>query len=183
MKKVIFAGGCFWCVEADMKKAPGVIEVLSGYSGGDEGTATYDLVTSIKTGHREVVEVSYDESTTFTKVCQWFLDHIDPTDDGGQFGDRGDNYKTAIYYASDEEKKIAEGLLDELNKSGLYDVPVVVEVLPMKPFYKAEDYHQGYSEKNPFQYSAYRVGSGREDFITKTCRIREEKKMTWKETQ
>ena len=178
MNKVIFAGGCFWCVEHDLHEASGVVNVVSGYSGGNSQDPTYEN----HEGHREVVEVEYDPSkTNFKKLTQFFLDHIDPTDTGGQFGDRGSSYKTAIFYNNDEEKNIAEGLLKELDESHIYDKPHAVEVLETKPFYKAEDYHQNYAEKNPTHYALYRKGSGREDFVNRTCVIREDKHVNWKD--
>lgn len=179
---VIFAGGCFWCVDHDMREAPGVVSVTSGYTGGKTENPTYEEVCREDTGHREAVLVEFDTTkTSFKKLTQYFLDHIDPTDTGGQFGDRGESYKTAIYYANDEEKTIAENLLQELNESGVYRAPAVVEVLPRQTFYNAEEYHQNYAEKNAFHYSVYRKGSGREGFVNRTCQIREEKHINWKE--
>lgn len=178
IKTLILAGGCFWCVEHDLRHAPGVIEVLSGYSGGESTDPSYEH----HNGHREVVLVAYDDTlTTYKKVLQFFIDHIDPTDDGGQFGDRGASYKTAIYYETDEEKKVGEEVLHELDESKVYNAPHKVEILERKQFYKAEEYHQNYAEKNPFHYSLYRKGSGREDFVNRTCQIREEKHIPWRE--
>jgi methionine-S-sulfoxide reductase len=178
IKKVILAGGCFWCVEHDLHEAPGVHSVISGYSGGDSMSPTYEE----HSGHREVVEVAYDDTkTSYKKILQFFIDHIDPTDSGGQFGDRGESYKTAIFYENDEERKIAESVLQELNESHVYQVPAQVDILPQKTFYKAEDYHQDYADKNPTHYNLYRVGSGREGFVNRTCHIREEKKIVWRE--
>ncbi len=178
MNKVIFAGGCFWCVEHDMQEALGVVDVVSGYTGGESTNPTYEN----HAGHREAGEVTYDPSkTSFKKLIQYFLDHIDPTDTGGQFGDRGESYRTAIYYSTPEEKEIAEALLKELDESHVYDKSHAVDVLPAKPFYKAEEYHQDYAEKNPEHYAAYRKGSGREDFVNRTCAIREEKHIAWKD--
>lgn len=177
-KSLILAGGCFWCVEHDLRVAPGVLHVTSGYSGGENTSPTYEN----HTGHREVVLVEYDDSqTSYKKLLQFFIDHIDPTDAGGQFGDRGDSYTTAIFYETDEEKLTAENVLNELNTSGVYEAPAVVEVLPRKPFYKAEEYHQEYAEKNPVRYGLYRQGSGREDFVQRTCAIRDEKHIAWKD--
>jgi peptide methionine sulfoxide reductase msrA/msrB len=172
----ILAGGCFWCVEHDMHQAPGVHTVLSGYSGGEDTTPTYED----HQGHREVIEVHYDtEVTSYKKILQYFIDHIDPTDSGGQFGDRGESYKTAIFFENEEEKMIAESVLKELNDSHVYDAPSQVDVLPRMPFYKAEEYHQNYADKNPFRYNLYRTGSGREGFVNRTCQIREEKHIQW----
>jgi peptide methionine sulfoxide reductase msrA/msrB len=176
MNKAIFAGGCFWCVEHDFHEAPGVIHVLSGYSGGQRENPTYQDHGD----HREAVEVQYDPAkTSFRKLVQFFLDHIDPTDNGGQFGDRGESYQTAIYYRNDEERKIAEDLLKELDDSKIYDKPQNVQVLPATDFYPAEEYHQNYAEKNPDHYARYRKGSGREDFVNRTCAIREDKHIDW----
>jgi peptide methionine sulfoxide reductase msrA/msrB len=178
MNKAIFAGGCFWCVEHDLHEAPGVVAVVSGYSGGTTLSPTYENHGD----NREAVEVEFDPAvTSFKKLTQFFLEHIDPTDNGGQFADRGESYETAIYYATEEEKNIALGLLAELNESHVYDKPTVVDVLPATPFYRAEEYHQNYAEKNPDHYNAYRKGSGREDFVNRTCAIREEKHIVWKE--
>lgn len=179
-KTLILAGGCFWCVDHDLKEAPGATSVLSGYSGRESSTElpTYEN----HKGYREVVLVEYDEEkTSYKKLLQYFIDHIDPTDDGGQFGDRGESYKTAIYYENEDEKKIAQAVIDELNDSHVYDKEAKVEILERKPFYKAEEYHQDYADKNPMQYSMYRMGSGREGFVNKTCQIREEKNIKWKD--
>lgn len=176
-KKVYFAGGCFWCVEHDLKEATGVSEVISGYMG-KSGNPSY----MNHEGYREAVEVIYDPTiTNFKKLTQYFLDHIDPTDQGGQFHDRGESYKSAIYYTNEEEEKIAHALLLELDESHVYDKPVFVDVLANDSFYKAEEYHQNYAEKNPVQYAGYRKGSGREDFTNRTCAIREEKKILWRD--
>lgn len=175
-KSLILAGGCFWCVEHDLREALGVRLVTSGYSGGETSNPTYEN----HAGHREVVLVQYDDTlTSYKKILQYFVDHIDPTDDGGQFGDRGQSYKTAIYYESEEEKRVAESVLRELDESHIYDMPSCVDLLPRKEFYKAEEYHQNYADKNPMHYSMYRTGSGREAFVNKTCQIREEKHIPW----
>lgn len=178
----VFAGGCFWCVEHDFHEAPGVMSVRSGYSGGTTENPTYDEVSHTETGHREVVEVTYDSSiTSYKKLCQFFLDHIDPTDTTGQFADRGRSYQSAIFYANEDEKEVAEGVLNELAESKVYEKPVTVAILERSPFYLAEEYHQNYAEKNPAHYAMYRKGSGREDFVNRTCAIREEKHINWKD--
>lgn len=175
-KTLVLAGGCFWCVEHDLREAEGVVNVTSGYSGGESENPTYEN----HTGHREVVLVEYDDSkTSYKKLLQFFIDHIDPTDDGGQFADRGESYRTAIYYETDEERIVAQGVLDELDASGVYETPHAVDLVPRTPFYQAEEYHQGYAEKNPTHYAIYRSGSGREDFVNRTCQIRDEKKISW----
>lgn len=179
MKKAYFAGGCFWCTESDLRKLQGVVDVLSGYIGSGE-SATYEN----HKGFREGVEVLYDETKlSYKKICQFFLDHIDPTDSDGQFFDRGESYKTAIFFGNEEEKNIALNLISELNDSGLYDDLVKVSVLPFESlnFIEAEDYHQKYAEKNPDHYYAYKNGSGRSEFQARVCAIRDEKKIDWKD--
>lgn len=177
-KTVLLAGGCFWCVEHDMKKAHGVISVTSGYSGGETSSPTYED----HTGHREVILVEYDASvTSYKKLLHYFIDHIDPTDGGGQFADRGGSYTPAIFCENEEERNIAKAVIDELNKSAVYEKQATVEILLRKPFYKAEEYHQNYAEKNPTHYGLYRLGSGREDFVQNTCAIRDEKHIVWSE--
>ena len=174
-----FAGGCFWCVEHDLKAIPGVVSAVSGYGGGDTPAPSYNDHGN----HREAVQVAYDPSiTSFKKLCQFFLDHIDPTDAGGQFYDRGEAYKTAIYYANSDEQIIAESLIKELQDSGLFPgETIAVQVLPWKSFYPAEGYHQDYAEKNPLHYESYAKGSGRVTFVAQTCNAREMKKIQWKD--
>ena len=177
-KKMILGGGCFWCVEHDMREAVGVLSVVSGYSGDGANTPSYED----HRGFREAILVEYDDMrTTYKKLLQYFIDHIDPTDPGGQFADRGDAYMPTIYFENEEEKRIAEGVIAELNASGVYDKPSAVQIIPIKPFFKAEEYHQDFAGKNPSQYARYRRGSGREDFVQGTCQIREEKNIQWSE--
>ncbi len=178
MQTIVLAGGCFWCVEHDLKEAPGVTDVVSGYSGKEGNIPSYEN----HNGYREAVQVTYDVSkTNFKKIVQFFLDHIDPTDQDGQFFDRGESYKTAIYFKNSEEKNITEALIRELDDAKIYDKPVAVDILPEQFFYKAEEYHQNYAEKNPVRYASYRNGSGREDLVQRVCQIREEKKINWKD--
>ncbi|MEI8061811.1 MAG: peptide-methionine (S)-S-oxide reductase MsrA [bacterium] len=178
LNNAVYAGGCFWCTESDLRKVSGVIDVVSGYTGGQSDNPSYEN----HTGHREAVKVVYDANlTTFKKMTQFFLDHIDPTDAGGQFFDRGSAYTTAIYYKNEEEKTAAENLIKELEDSKLYDKPISVKVLPEMPFYNAEDYHQNYSSKNPSHYYAYKDGSGRTEFQAKVCTIRDQKDIHWKD--
>jgi methionine-S-sulfoxide reductase len=179
MKKAYFAGGCFWCVEHDLAGASGVHDVVSGYV----STEQQAMVPTHErhTGFREAVQVTYDPTaTSFKKLVQFFLDHIDPTDGDGQFADRGESYKTAVYYQEGGEADIIQALLTELDASGVYDKPVVVDVLPFAQFYPAEEYHQDYSEKNPVHYGLYREGSGRARFVNRTCQIREAKSINWR---
>jgi len=180
-KTAVYAGGCFWCTESDLRKVPGVVDVISGYVGEarpDGSLPSYEN----HNGFREAVRVIYDPvATNFKKLTQFFLDHIDPTDAGGQFYDRGSSYKTAIYYQSPEEKTFAESLLKELDESAIYEKPAVVDLLPESSFFNAEEYHQKYAEKNPDHYSAYKKGSGRADFEAKTCSIRDQKGINWRD--
>jgi len=163
----IFAGGCFWCVESDLEKLPGVIDVISGYTGGKGDNPTYETYTQM--GYIEAVQVYYDpQKTSYVQLLNYFLQHIDPTDAGGQFADRGSGYRTAIFYGTDEEKKVAEQSLRTLTKSGKFLKPIATEIIKLTRFYPAEDYHQAYYEKNPTHYKYYRSGSGRDAFLQKT---------------
>jgi methionine-S-sulfoxide reductase len=180
-KTLILAGGCFWCVEHDLRHAEGVLDVISGYTGDTQDNATYDAVSAHRTKHREAVQVTYDPTlTTYRALIQFFIDHIDPTDSTGQFADKGYQYQPAIYYKNDEEKEITESIIQELKGSHMYESEIVVAIEERKPFYPAEEEHQNYAEKNQLHYALYRNGSGRENFVNKTCAIREEKKIVWK---
>jgi peptide methionine sulfoxide reductase msrA/msrB len=160
------AGGCFWCVESDFEKAPGVLKVVSGYTGGSGENPTYENYG--KKGHVEAVQVFYDPSKiTYEKLLDLFWRHIDPTDAGGQFGDRGPYYRSVIFYHDEEQKQIAEKSRDALGKSGHFDKPIVTEILKLTRFYDAEEYHQDYYKKNPLRYKYYRHGSGRDQFLEK----------------
>lgn len=158
------AGGCFWCVESDLEKLKGVQKVISGYSGGKGENPTYE--TYSKMGYIEAVQVYYDQSqVSFEQILNYFLKHIDPTDAGGQFGDRGPAYRSAIFYSNDDQKQVAARVLQTLSASGKFNKPVATEILKFSSFYPAEDYHQDYGKKNPLRYSYYRSGSGRDRFI------------------
>jgi peptide methionine sulfoxide reductase msrA/msrB len=161
-----FAGGCFWCMEVPFEETYGVLEVLSGYAGGPEVNPTYAEVSSGKTGHREAVKVRYDPArVSYGKLLHVFWRQIDPTDPGGQFADRGSQYKTAIFYSDDQERRQAEESAEEMGSSGRFDGPIVTEILPAGPFYPAEEAHQDYYRKNPSEYKKYRIGSGREGYL------------------
>ena len=167
-KTATFAGGCFWCIEADFEKIPGVAKVISGYTGGTKENPTYEEVSSGTTGHVEAVQVYYDpEKVNYEKLLQVFWRHIDPTDGGGQFVDRGSQYGSAIFYHDGEQKKAAEKSKQELAKSGKFGKPIVTPILKFTRFYEAEDYHQDYYRKNPLRYTYYRHGSGRDRFLEK----------------
>ncbi len=161
-EKATFAGGCFWCIEEIFQQTEGVIDAISGYTGGHVKNPTYEQVCSGGTGHREAVQVIYDpEKISYEELLKIFFANIDPTDEGGQFFDRGEHYKTAIFYHNDYQKKKAQEFIEKLNKSGLFEKPVATQVLPAKEFYPAEDYHQDYYKKNPAHYYMYKEGSGR----------------------
>lgn len=162
-----FAGGCFWCVEAAFEeKAPGVVEAVSGYAGGDEKSPTYQQVAGGQTGHTEAVQVYYDPSMiTYEGLLQTLWRTADPTDTEGQYVDRGKQYRPAVFYHSQEEKRLAEASVAELEASGRYDEPVDIEIVPFEKFYPAEKYHQDYYKKNPIRYKAYTFNSGRYQFI------------------
>lgn len=164
-----FAGGCFWCSESDFEKTDGVVEVVSGYTGGQTDKPSYDEVSSGKTGHREAVQVFYDPTkVTYAQLLDVFWRHADPTDAGGQFGDRGQQYATAIYYHDAQQKQMAEESKKELERSRVFDQPIVTPIVAFEEFFLAEDYHQDYHTKNPRRYEYYRGGSGRNDYISET---------------
>lgn len=165
----IFAGGCFWCMEEPFDTLEGVLDVVSGYTGGTTQNPTYSEVTSGRTGHLEAVRVTYDpERVSYGELLRVFWRQIDPTDAGGQFADRGSHYRTAIFYFDDEQRTLAEQSMKDLEQSGRFSKPLVTEIRPAVPFYVAEDYHQGYYRSSPFHYKMYRSGSGREAFLRET---------------
>jgi peptide methionine sulfoxide reductase msrA/msrB len=166
IRTMIVAGGCFWCVEADLEKTSGVIEAVSGYSGGTTDNPTYDNYGS--GGHREVVEVTYDANEiSFEDILIVTMKTTDPTDDDGTFGDRGNKYSSAFYYENDEQKSIIENLIDEVDEFGPYDEPLAIDVEPRATFWKAEERHQDYYKGTFTQvkYNLYRTASGRTAFI------------------
>jgi len=168
LSKATFAGGCFWCVEADFEKVDGVVEVISGYTGGDEPNPAYEEVSSGDTGHVEAVQVLYDPSrVSYEKLLDVFWSHVDPTDAGGQFVDRGSQYATGIFYHDDDQKRLAEKSREALENSGRFDKPVVTPILKLKAFYPAEDYHQEYYQRHAVRYKLYRWNSGRDQFLEK----------------
>ncbi len=168
-KTAVFAGGCFWCTEADFEKVAGVIEAVSGYTGGHVANPTYKQVSKGIGGHVEAVQVIYDPNkVTYEMLLDVFWRHIDPTDAAGQFVDRGSQYRSVIFYANDEEHRLAEVSKKNLAASGRFDKAVVSEILPLGPFYPAEDYHQDYYKKNSIRYRWYRHGSGRDQFLERT---------------
>jgi len=162
----IFGGGCFWCMEPPFEQLDGVLEVVAGYTGGSAEDADYKKVSSGSTDHYEAVRVRYDpEKVSYDELVTTFWQQIDPTDDGGQFADRGRQYRTAIFYNTEEQKNVAETSKQKLDQSGIFDRPVLTPILPVQPFYLAEDYHQDYYQKNVLHYKMYKAGSGRQGFI------------------
>ncbi len=163
-----FAGGCFWCIESTFEKLEGVREAVSGYSGGQTADPTYYDVGRGKTGHTEAVQIFYDPNViTYQALLHQFWRDIDPTDAEGQFVDRGNMYRPAIFYHNESEKDLALKSAAALDASGRFDKPVAVEIIPLDKFYVAEDYHQDYYKKAPLRYKVYRHGSGRDQFLEK----------------
>lgn len=166
LETMLVAGGCFWCVEADLEKVPGVVSVVSGYAGGTTENPTYETYSS--GGHREVVEVTYDPTiVSFEEILIVIMKTTDPTDDDGTFADRGDGYSAAFYYENEEQKAIIERLIREVNERGPYDKALAVDVEERPAFWAAEEYHQDYYKKgfSRLKYQYYRRASGRDDFI------------------
>lgn len=161
-----FAGGCFWCMVKPFDQWPGVEKVVVGYTGGHKENPTYEEVCSKNTGHIEAVEITYDESKiSYNELLDIFFKSIDPTDKDGQFGDRGETYRTAVFFHNDAQKKETEDYIHNLESSGKFDKPIAVKLLPAKPFFPAEEEHQDYYKKNKLHYNLYFKGSGRKKFI------------------
>lgn len=168
MEKATFAGGCFWCMEKPFDELDGVEATISGYTGGTEESPTYREVAGKKTSHLEAVEVVYDPSkVTYDELLDVFWRQIDPTDDGGQFVDRGPQYAPAIFAHSDEQRAAAEKSKKALAESGRFDEPIVVPIQDAETFWRAEEYHQNFYKKSPVRYNSYRRGSGRDQFLEK----------------
>ena len=162
----IFAGGCFWCMEPPFEKLPGVTAVVSGYIGGRKANPTYEDYAG--SGHIEAVKIIYDPSKiTYSRLLDVFWRQIDPTDSGGQFVDRGPEYRSAIFYLDEAQKAAAEKSRDALGRSGRFRKPLVTEITKASAFYPAEDYHQDYYKKSAIKYKFYRYRSGRDDFLDK----------------
>ncbi len=163
-----FAGGCFWCVESDFEKVEGVIEGISGYTGGHVANPTYRQVSAGGTGHAEAVQITYDPTKiSYTQLLDVFWRHVDPTDAKGSFVDRGSQYRPAIFYHDDEQKRLAEQSKAALEQSGVFNKPIVTEIVKLGTFYTAEDYHQDYYKTHPVRYKLYRYRSGRDQFLKK----------------
>lgn len=159
----VFAGGCFWCVESDLEKVPGVLEAVSGYTGGTLADPTYEQVSSGSTGHAEAVRVSYDPARiTYDRLLDLFWRNIDPLTPGAQFCDHGSQYRSAIFPLNEAQRSAAEASKKKLESSGRLGGPVVTEIVPATRFYPAEAYHQDYYKKNPIRYRVYRRSCGRD---------------------
>ena len=165
-KVATFGGGCFWCMEPPFEKLKGVYTVVSGYSGGKEVNPTYNEVAGGRTGHTEVVQVTYDPAQiTYEALLEVFWRSMDPTDNGGQFADRGSQYRPAIFTHGPDQAEAARQARDALEERKVFSKPIVVEITPFSSFYAAESYHQDYYKKKPRRYEAYRRGSGRAAFL------------------
>ena len=166
LETAIFAGGCFWCVESAFEKTKGVVEVISGYTGGHGENPSYEEVCSGTTGHAEAVKITYvPEEISYWKLLEIFFRQIDPTDATGSFVDRGSQYRSAVFFVTPEQERLAHDMIARLNASTIFNRPIATEVVPAGKFYPAEDYHQDYHTKNPIRYSIYRTASGRDRFI------------------
>lgn len=161
-----FAGGCFWCMEGPFEEVDGVSAVLSGYTGGHTEDPTYEEVCSGTTGHLEAIEVHFDpKRVSYEQLVEIFWRQVDPTDSGGQFVDRGGQYRTAIFAHDDGQRQAAERSKARLAASGRFDKPIVTEILPAAPFYPAEAYHQDFYKRSKIRYHAYRAASGRDRYL------------------
>ena len=161
--RATFAGGCFWCMEAPFDKVPGVISTTSGYAGGTSKAPSYEQVSAGVTGHAEVIQVVYDpDKVTYEQLLEVFWRNIDPVDGGGQFCDRGSQYRTGIFYEGAGQKAAAEVSKRRLDDSGWLPRPIVTEITPLAAFYPAEDYHQDFYKKSFLRYRSYRAGCGRD---------------------
>jgi peptide-methionine (S)-S-oxide reductase len=163
LEKATFAGGCFWCMEEAFDDLPGVVAAVSGYTGGRVPHPSYEQVSSGGTGHAESVEILFDPARiSYRKLLDVFWHNVDPTDAGGQFCDRGDQYRSEIFYHGEEQKREAEESKREIEKTKTFPQPIVTKIVPASTFWPAEAYHQHYAKKNPIRYRFYRNGCGRD---------------------
>jgi peptide methionine sulfoxide reductase msrA/msrB len=161
-----FAGGCFWCVESTFEGQDGVLDVISGYTGGPEKNPSYEQVSSGTTGHLEAIQITYDPGIiSYRSLLEIFFKQIDPTDGQGSFVDRGDHYRSAVFFHTEAQRNQAEETIRLIDTAKIFDNPVATQVMPASAFYAAEAYHQDYHQKNPIRYKFYRAGSGRDSFI------------------
>ncbi len=170
-----FAGGCFWCMVSPFESLPGIFRITSGYTGGQLTNPSYDEVCSGETGHYEAIDITYDPTQlSYQELLKVYWRQIDPTDSGGQFADRGSQYRSAIFYHTPDQKRLAEESKAELELSGLFDKPIVTEIKAAETFFPAEEYHQDFHHKNSDHYQRYRKGSGRPTYLDQTwkgCKI------------
>lgn len=160
--KAYFAGGCFWCMEEAFEQVDGVLWVFSGYMGGNVANPTYEQVSAGRTGHAEAVEVTYDpEKVTYQQLLDAFWRNVDPVTPNAQFCDHGSQYRSAVFYATAEEKRLAEASKSSIEQTKNLPAPIVTELVPASTFYQAEDYHQDYYKKNPYRYKYYKYSCGR----------------------
>ena len=168
LRQAIFAGGCFWCMEPPFEKFPGILKVVSGYTGGKKENPSYKEVASGSTNHAEAIEIHYDPSKiSYKDLLEIFWRNIDPTDENGQFVDRGKQYRPAIFYHDNDQKKTAEKSRDALEKSGRFQNKIKTKIVKATTFFQAEEYHQDFYKKNIIRYKIYRAGSGRDQFLKK----------------
>ncbi len=178
----ILAGGCFWCMEHPFEDLPGVSQAISGYTGGEKKNAVYKKVASGQTQHLEAVEIHFDpEKISYSDILEVFWRNINPTDDGGQFVDRGAQYRTGIFYTSEEQKEIAEDSKIKLVKSGRFKKTIITPIAAASPFYRAEEYHQDFFKKSYIRYKIYRAGSGRDEYINKIWGDDKEYKISYRD--
>ncbi|AOZ92577.1 peptide-methionine (S)-S-oxide reductase MsrA [Paenibacillus crassostreae] len=168
MEQATFAGGCFWCMVSPFEELPGIHGIVSGYTGGTKVNPTYEEVKTGTTGHYEAVQITFDSDVfPYERLLELYWPQIDPTDAGGQFQDRGPQYRTAIFYHNEQQFAAALASKDQVALSGRFPGPIVTEIIPAEPFYEAEEYHQDYHHKNPKHYKEDREQSGRDPFIAK----------------
>jgi peptide-methionine (S)-S-oxide reductase len=168
LSTAVFAGGCFWCVEADFDKVDGVVSTISGYTGGTVANPTYKQVSHEKTGHYEAVKVTYDpDKVSYDALVDYYFHHIDPTDATGQFCDKGESYRSAVFVADASQREVAETEVSMIDASGVLGKPVVTQILDASTFWPAEEYHQDYYKKNPLKYRYYRTACGRDARVKK----------------
>lgn len=164
--EAIFAGGCFWCMDPPFRNTKGVIDVISGYTGGQSENPSYEEVCEGDSGHIEAIKIIFDaEIVSYEDLVELFWQQIDPTDADGQFVDRGTQYKTAIFYLDQAQKESAQRSKDQLDASKKFPKPVATLIIAAEKFYPAEDYHQNFANKKPMHYKKYRYASGREAFL------------------
>lgn len=166
LETATFAGGCFWCMEPPFDKLDGVVSTTSGYTGGQTKNPSYEEVSSGVTGHAESVQVVFDPTkVSYTQLLEVFWHNIDPLTPNAQFCDHGSQYRTAIFYHGEEQKRLAEASKKALEQSGRFTKPIVTEIVPAGEFYKAEEYHQDYYLNNPVRYKFYRYSCGRDQVL------------------